>query len=216
MKVEATETKVKKSVQKGTPKTELIIGTSAGKLNAAHKAILEALQQSDKLVEILNDNALKIADSEEKLVNLGVEYTQTKAENDFRLQMEWKQDRANLVNSHLTQEGLTAIPTDKLNSLNNELATLKNDFQQKLNKEVATITASVRKDYENTSALKDSEFKVKEAQNAATINQLQAQLTSAIETASMWKEQLIAEREAGIKRAEASSINSINVGTTAK
>ena len=201
--------------KKGTQKTEVIIGAAAAKMASASKQLKEAFGESEKLAAMLEDQALKVSDYEGKISELGLKYDQAKAEQDFKLQLEYKTDKSAFALSYLDEYGMLAVEKDEYNKIKNGYSSLRSEFDKRLSEKVNETRIQIEKDSATNTQLLKSEFNVKEAQNAANIKQLEAQLASAISTADMWKEQLIAERAAGVERARASSIGSVNV-TAAK
>lgn len=199
---------------KGTAKTEMVIGTAAAKLSAASKAVLEAFSQSEKLVEIMDENALRIAHQEEQITNLAADYERAKAENDFNLQMEYRQGENEFAKGYLEKNDLVAVPNDEYTGLKDKYNTLKKDFDNKLATETAINRNTLEKEYNNQRNLDAANAKADAATKDATITQLNAQLMSAIETAASWKAQLEAQRAAETERAKHSQIGTLNLGGT--
>ncbi len=210
------ENATKRPAKTGTAKTEVIIGTAAGKMLAATRALTDAFAQSEKIVTLLEENSLKIADSEDKLAGLKTEYERTKAEQDFQLNLEYKTNEAEFANRYLQANGKVAVDHDTFNELKEDHDKLKRDFKSQLATETAIVKSQLEKDYASQKALDAANNGLKEAENVARIKSLETQLTAANNMVDVWKGQLEAERNAGIKRAEASQIGTLNVGAGAR
>jgi hypothetical protein len=98
---------------------------------------------------------------------------------------------------------------------------MKNDLEEattkmdaNIQKAVNAATGAMQKEHNNATALAKMEFEKKEAENTAKITQLTEQVKFLQEQVGYWKKALEDEREAGVKRAQASSIGTLNVGNT--
>ena len=85
-----------------------------------------------------------------------------------------------------------------------------------MKKEVASIVATLKTQYENEIKLIHSENKAIAAENAAKIGTLATQNKFLEEQVTKLYLQLDAERAAGIERAKAGSVGSINVAPSNK
>ncbi len=85
-----------------------------------------------------------------------------------------------------------------------------------MKKEVATVAATLKSQYENEIKLIHSENKAIAAENAAKIGTLATQNEFLQEQVTKLYAQLDAERSAGIERAKAGSVGSINVAPAGK
>lgn len=206
----------KRPTKVGTKITEVIIGSAAAKMQAATKAMVEAFNNSGKLETLLSEYSLKIADSEDKLAGLQLDYEHRKAENDFRLNLEYKTNEAEFAKRFLDENGKTAMDSEDLAELTESHNDLKKNFAQKVASEVNASRGIMEKDYLAAKALDAANYSLKEAENVAKIKALETQLSAANQMVEVWKGQLEAERAAGVKRAEASSIGTLNVGAGAR
>lgn len=211
-----TESLVKPKKQVGTKTSEQIIGTAASKLSAASKSALDAFKQVEKLEEACEKATLKLTDTEQKIAALEVEYDQKLDQQKFKLDMEYKTNQASFANKYLSDNQLTAIKTGDLQTLQASLTTLKSEFDQKLNAEVGKAKGMMERDYQSKIDLKVAEFNTTQAQNAAQIESLKSQLAASITNADQWRKALEEEREAGVKRAQASSIGAVNLTSPGK
>lgn len=197
---------------KGTAKTEAIIGTAATKLAAAVKSITEAASTAVQLEGQLTDYNLKVSDLEGKIGSLETEYSQKKAEKEFQLGLDYKTDRQKFAEAFLKENNMVAIVVEEDTKLRTEFNALKSEFDQKVNAEIGKARGIMENQYKNQVALNEAEYKAKEAQNLATINQLKAQLEFSEKQAELWKTSLDEERKAGVERAKASAIGQLTVG----
>lgn len=208
---EAAKQVVKKP-KVGTPKTEAIIGSAAVKLNAGVENLKKVFEQVDKLPGIIQELSLKVADYEDKITSLDQQYTNTRAQKEFELKLAFEASKEAYVNSYLSQNGLVKLDSTKYTGTLTELQGLKSEFHAKLTSEVTSAKLSLTKDFENSLALEKAKFNVQEAENKAKINELQARLEMAMETAEGYKAQLNAERSASVERSKASAVGTISVG----
>lgn len=196
---------------KGTQKTEAIIGTAASKLSVAVKSIQDAAQTAAKLEESLTDYNLKVTDLEAKIASLETVYSQKKAEQDFKLQLDYKTSQKQFAEEFLKGNNMIAVVVEEDTKLRTEYEALKREFDTRLGQEIGKAKGIADNDLKNKTALMESEYKAKEAGNIAKIENLTSQLTFANQQVTLWKEALDKEREAGVQRAQAGSVGSINV-----
>ena len=197
---------------KGTQKTEAIIGTAATKLSAAVKGIQEAAQTASKLEEQLTDYNLRVTDLEGKIGGLEQEYANKKAQQEIDLGLSYKAAQRAFASKFLDENGMIAVVVEEDKKVRNELDTLKANYEKEVASKVAAATNSINTNIENKIKLLEAEYKAKEAQNIARIENLTSQLAFANEQAKLWKESLDAEREAGVKRSANSAVHQ-TIGT---
>lgn len=200
-----------KQKAKGTPKTEVIIGAASNKIVTATKSLNDAVATALKLVDTLDDNALKIADQEEKLSNLNTEYSNKKTQQTIDLELAYKADKKRFVDEYLTENGLVYVERAKYDSLEQSVAEWEEKFAEKVNAEVGKAKGMAQREAESAQKLAEANYQAKEAQNLAKIQNLEAQLKFANEQTAHWQTQLNEERKASVERAKASAVGSITV-----
>lgn len=203
-----SETKQK---AKGTAKTEAIIGAASNKIVTATKSLNDAVATALKLVETMDDNALKIADQEEKLANLNTEYNNKKTQQTIDLELAYKSDKKAFVDQYLVDNGLVYVEKAKYDFLEQSVTEWEEKFDEKVSAEVGKAKGMAQREAENAQKLAEATYQAKEAQNLAKIQNLEAQLKFANEQTQHWQNQLNEERKASVERAKASAVGSITV-----
>lgn len=202
------QTKVK---AKGTPKTEAIIGAASNKLVTATKQLNDAVTTALKLVETADEQALKIADNEEKLHNLQTEYSNKRTQQNIELELAYKADQRAFVNKYLGENGLTACETSEYFELQESIKEWQQKFDEKVSAEVGKAKGMAENAAKSAQLLAEAQYQAKEAQNLAKIQNLEAQLKFANEQTTHWQNQLNEERKASVDRAKAGAVGNINV-----
>jgi hypothetical protein len=190
---------------KGTPKTESIIGAASNKMVTATKALTDAVAQAVKLTDTVNENALKIADQEDKLQGLNTEFQNRRTQHKIDLDLAYKADQAGFAQKYLTENKLTAVPATEYDQLKNSVTEWEQKFEEKVEAEVGKARGIAQSKAESDRRVTEAEYKAKEAQNLATIDSLKQQLQFANEQVASWKGQLDAERNASIERSKSNS-----------
>ena len=186
---------VKTPTKQKVLKTEAIVGTAAAKLTAATTNLKSAVETATKLVEIVETQTLQIAVQEEKLANLTTEYTNKKNQQDIELRQAFQAEQKACADTYLNDNNLVAVDKTKYQELETSLTTLKSEFDAKLASEVGKAKGIATTEAANAAKLAEAEYKAKEAGNIAKIENLQAQLIAANNTADQWKTQLDEERK---------------------
>lgn len=202
--------------KKGTAATELIIGSAASNIRKS----LTALGDAVKTVESLGDKAEEmqglIAQREDRIKELDVTFAETKRQKQVELDLKVKEDEQKVVNDVLAKNNLVAIPQDELNAIKANLTKATNEMQSEISKAVHSATAAMKKEHEAAAALTAAQNETKEAANKAKLDTFESKVKFLEEQVEMWKGALDAERQAGVERAKASSVGTINVGATGK
>jgi hypothetical protein len=210
------ETEVKATTKKGTKTTEQILGTAANKLAASVKSYESFLATIQSMPQTIDNYTLQIANLEEKITTLNTEYKERKRQFDVQLELEKKANINDIVVNHLQSLSQMAVEISEWNKVKEELTKLKTNFETELSKEVGKAVGYAKSNLENEKKLMEAMFKAQEAENKSTITSLTAQLAAAMRDADQWKAQLNSERDASIKRAQASSVGAINVTAPGK
>ena len=206
----------KATTTKRTATTELVLGQAAQQiakavteLNAATKTVSELASQTEALT-------LQVANKEEAIAALEVEYAERKRQGDVDLDLSMKANTERVVSHYLATSGKIAISSNEYNTLQNELSDVKSNTAKTIANEVAAITTTQKAQYENDIRFLQSENKAIAAENASKIGVLEEKNTFLQDQVTKLYLQLDAERAAGIERAKAGSVGSINVAPAGK
>lgn len=202
------------TTKKGTKTTELVVGTAAVKLNQAVKSLQEAVAQASKLEETITGHVLKAEDLEGRISDLQNTYENSKKQMAFDMDLEYKSNQKAFAEKYLSVAGLTAVPTEDWQSVNSELNNIKTEFNNKVNSEVGKVRGQLESAFKQDKQILELAFQAKEADNNAKISQKDQQIAFLEKQAASWEAALNAERQAGIERARASSIGTLNVGSS--
>lgn len=149
---------------------------------------------------------------EDKIGGLEQDLKNKVAQNKIELENAYKADQANFANKYLTENSLVAVAKDKLNELEESLEEATTKMADNVRKAVEAATSSMKKDHENANELAKMTFERTQAENTAKLTQMEAQVKFLSEQVGYWKQALEEERKAGVERAKAASIGTLNVG----
>lgn len=209
------QTQAKQTKAKGTSKTEAIIGAASNKYVTVTKALKSAVDEALKMTDLMGENALRIADQEEKLSNLNTEYNNKRTQNRIDLDLAYKADQKEFADKYLQENGLIAVEKEEYDDMISEISDLKQNFEAKVKAEVGREKAIAENRLENEKRLFEAQYQAKEAQNLARISNLESSLAFANKQADTWEKQLNAERQASIERSKSQSAT-VNVATPTK
>jgi predicted RNase H-like nuclease (RuvC/YqgF family) len=207
---------------KGTPakkasaNTEVVLGQAAAQIAKAVNELKAATATVATLSEQSEELTLLVANKEDAISALEVEYAEKRRQADVELDLSFKANQEKVVNAWLTSNGYTSIATSELTSLRSDLETARTNTEATVKKEVASVVSTLKTQYENEIKLIHSENKAIAAENAAKIGTLATQNKFLEEQVTKLYLQLDAERAAGIERAKAGSVGSINVAPSSK
>lgn len=176
-----------------------------------------------KAINLLKSSTTGLEEMKNELISIDYDLTAKRAELE-KLNIELdERERSRLVEIDIKAKERIVQHIDNFLAETNRISVTKDrydylfnlgaDFDKKLNEKLNAETSKIRAEFNNTLNLKESDFKFREAENAATINSLTSQLASARNEAKVWQDQLTSEREASIERAKASSIGSVNIAS---
>jgi len=202
--------------RKASANTEVVLGQAAAQITKAVNELKAATATVATLSEQSEQLTLLVANKEESIASLEVEYAEKRRQYDVELELSFKANQERVVNEWLRANGYTSIATSELTTLRSELDSTKANTEATVKKEVATVAATLKSQYENEIKLIHSENKAIAAENAAKIGTLATQNEFLQEQVTKLYAQLDAERSAGIERAKAGSVGSINVAPAGK
>jgi hypothetical protein len=202
--------------KKASASTEIVLGQAAQQITKAVSELASATNTINKMVEQAEELTLQVANKEEAIISLDVAFAEKERQLKVDLDLSFRANTDRVVNEYLTSVGKTVIPASELSSLRKELDEVKSNTDGLIKKEVATVVSSLKSQYENEIKLIHSENKAIAAENAAKIGTLANQNEFLSEQVTKLYLQLDAERAAGIERAKAGSVGSINVSGQGK
>lgn len=211
--METTE-KSKKTTTKGSKTTEIIIGSAAAKLTNAVAGMRNAVIEVEKLEGRANDATLQVVNLEDQIGSLKSELSNQKSQNQLELKLAYESDKQSFVSQFLAEKDSKMVSNEEWQKVNNDLYIAKNEQDRAINTAVASATNALKSAHANEIKVAELQHASKEAANNAEITQLKNQNKFLEEQVTMWKAALDAERAAGIERAKAGAINTLNVGGT--
>jgi hypothetical protein len=198
----------------GNKTTEIIIGSAAVKLQNAVKSAYSALEEVKNLDVKAQEGTLKVSDLEDKIGGLKQDLENKTAQNKIDLQQAYDADKKAFVDNWLKENNVVVVDDATYKNLQNELASMEVKMESTVRTEVGKAVGIEKANSANALKIAQLEAEKKEASNVAEISQLKAQIMFLEKTSKSWEDALTAERAAGIERAKASSINTLNVGGT--
>lgn len=206
-----TTTPAKKSAT-----TELVLGQAAQNITKAVTELNTATASVNKLGELVEGLSLQVANKEEAIVALDVQYAEKERQLQVTLDVNFKENTDRVVSAYLTEVGKVAILKSDYASLQKELTDTKAGAEAETKKQVAIVAGTLKSQHENDVKLLQSENQNKTIENTATIKVLTEKNAFLEQQVTLLYNQLNAERAAGIERAKAGSVGSINVSSDRK
>jgi hypothetical protein len=202
----------KANTSKTSATSEVVLGKAAGQLADATNALKGAVALVEGLEQKAKDNALTIANQEEKIAALAVEFAEKERQAKLDLDLKVKENQTKVVTDVLATQSKIAVKQEDFNALQDELTTLKTEFADKVKAEVGKAEGIAKSRFEKERELLEAQQATKEAGNVAEIKNLNQQVAVYKQQAEDWKKQLDDERKAGTERAKAGAIGTMNVG----
>lgn len=204
------------TTKKASVNTEIVLGQAAQQITKAVSELNAATATVGQLVTQAEDLTLQVANKESQIADLDVQYAEKARQAEVEFDLNVKANAERVVTDWLRTNGKVSISSEELSSLQRELADTKANTEAEVKKQVAQATASLKSHYENEIRLLHSENKAVAAENSAKIGTLATQNKFLEEQVTKLYLQLDAERAAGIERAKAGSVGSINVSGQGK
>lgn len=200
----------------GNKTTESIIGAGASKLLNAVSSLQDVVKTLSNIDTIVEENTLKVVGLETTLAELEQQKKNTIAQNRIEIAQQFASDEQAFISDYLKNAGLVTIRPSEVDALKTELANTKSGIEDQVKREVNAQVGAIRAQFTNEAKMAALEHTTKEAQNLAKISQLEDRAAFLEEQVTSWKGALEAERTAGVERAKASSVGSINVTGASK
>lgn len=204
------------STRKASANTEVVLGQAAAQIAKAVNELKAATATVSTLSDQSEQLTMLVANKEEAISALEIEYAEKRRQADVELDLSFRANQEKVVNQWLTSNGYTSIATSELTSLRSDLDTARTNTEATVKKEIASVVSTLKTQYDNEIKLIHSENKAIAAENAAKIGTLATQNKFLEEQVTKLYLQLDAERAAGIERAKAGSVGSINVAPSSK
>lgn len=198
---------------KGTPKTEVIMGTAASKLAAGMKALNETVIELGTMTEKIEENALIIANQEAEIASKEQELKNKIAQDKIELQQAYDSNRKTFVEQWLREKNFIMMDQLALTKLEQELLAAQDGNEEEKKKEIAIITNSMKSAHANELKTKELEFKATQAESNAKLTQMAEKIKFMEEQVASYRKQLDEEREARVKVAQASTIQQTFTGS---
>lgn len=202
----------KTTVKKGNASTEVVLGQAAQQITKAVTELAAATATIGKLASQAEELTLQVSNKEDEIAALDVKFTEKERQLTVDLDLSFKANTNKVVTEYLASVGKESITTSELSSLRSELADVKQSADKTTKEAVGSALATARAQYENDIKLLHSENKAIAAENASKIGVLAEKNKFLDEQVTKLYAQLDAERNAGIERAKAGSVGSINIG----
>ena len=204
---------IKPTQKKSSASTEVVLGQAAQQISKAVSELNSATGTLTKLTSQADELTLLVANKEDQIVALEVEYAEKARQAKVDLELSMKANTEAVVSEHLSSTGKVSISKTELAALTKELADTKANADAETKKQVATVASTLKAQFENDIRFSQAENKAIAAENAAKLNALVQNEKNLQEQVTKLYLQLDAERAAGIERAKAGSVGSINVSS---
>lgn len=198
--------------KKSTQTTEVVLGTAVNNLRKASTELTSAVEVVNKLADTAENLSGQIAEREGKIKELDTEFAERKRQAQVTLELDIKSMEQTAVDSILNRQGKISVLKAEYDGTITALNTLKSEMQKEIAKETAIVTNRLTKEFETEKKLAQSQFDGQQAQTKAELSQKEQQIAFLSEQVNMWKKALDDERQAGVERAKAGAIGSINLG----
>lgn len=199
--------------KKASASTEIVLGQAAQQISKAVNELNSATGTLTKLTSQADELTLLVANKEEQIAALDVEFTEKKRQKEVELDLDFKASKENVVNSFLNENNKVAIAKTDLASLQKELTDTKANAEAETKKQVAIVSSSLKSQFENDLRFLQSENQAKAAENTAKLNALVQNEKNLQEQVDKLYLQLDAERAASIERAKATQGPNITVAS---
>ena len=207
------------ATRKGTNaagKVTTVAQASTVKLNKATDALAKIVAElqgtNDSYEEIVTNIELKQAEME----RLETEFSEKEREMEADLKLRAKESASNLVNEILRSESKVSIEASELESLRNELTTVKANFDKNVKSESEKAIAIVTARHSGEIRAKELEFAAQSATMKAELATAQDKIASYTNQINDYKAQIAADREARVQEAQARGGQSITVQSDSK
>jgi nicotinamide mononucleotide adenylyltransferase len=204
------------TTKKASVSTEIVLGQAAQQITKAVAELNLATASVNELSSKADELTLLVANKEEAIRELDVQFTEKERQLTVELDLSFKANTEKMVKEYLRTVNEVSISNAELTALRSELETVKSNTEAQIKREVAVVAATMKSSHENEVKLIQSENRAISSENAAKIGTLATQNKFLEDQVTKLYLQLDAERAAGIERAKAGSVGSINVSGQGK
>jgi len=197
--------------QKGTAKTEAIIGAAAAKLATAVANAQAAVSELQGMNESLEAKTLAHANMESQIAALEQDKINKVAQNELEIGLQFKADQQKYVTQFLGDQGLVAIPATEHQSLKTQVETLNKDMEANITERVNAATEQIKSEYDQQAKIAELTYSTKEAQNVAQIQFMQERINALQVENENWRTALDEQRKASVEMVRSSAVGTINV-----
>lgn len=198
--------------KKASTSSEVVLGSAVAEMKKVTVAIANATSQVEGLAERAESLQLEIASREDRIKELDVTYEEIHRQKKVDLELTLKADREKAAVSIIEAQGKVVVVKEELENLKSSLSEYKESFDEKLKAEIGKVQGIMNSNYENRIKLMEAEYKAKEAGNVAKIESLDHQVKAQTAEIERLYKAIEAEREASVKRAEASRMPAMTIG----
>ena len=204
---------IKPTTKKATASTEVVLGAAAQQIAKAVSELNSATNTVNQLASQAEELTLLVANKENQIAELEVQYAEKARQAEVDLNLSIKANQERVVNEVLRSSGMESISSTELKALRQELESVKANADAETKKQVSIVSSTLKAQFDNDLRFIQSENKAIAAENASKIGVLAEKNKFLDEQVTKLYLQLDAERAAGIERAKAGSVGSINVGS---
>lgn len=201
------------TTKKASASTEIVLGQAAQQIAKAVSELNSATNTVNQLASQAEELTLLVANKENQIAELEVQYAEKARQAEVDLNLSIKANQERVVNEVLRSSGMESISSTELKALRQELESVKANADAETKKQVSIVSSTLKAQFDNDLRFIQSENKAIAAENASKIGVLAEKNKFLDEQVTKLYLQLDAERAAGIERAKAGSVGSINVGS---
>jgi len=203
---------IKPTTKKSSVSTELVLGQAASQIAKAVTELNLAVSTVNQLTSQAEELTLLVANKETLIADLEVSYAEKARQAEVEFDLNMKANAERVLSDYLRSNDKVAVASSELSSLQKELAETKAGAEAETKKQVAIVSSTLKTAFDNDVRFLQSENKAIAAENASKIGVLAEKNKFLEEQVTKLYLQLDAERAAGIERARAGAVGSINVG----
>ena len=174
--------------------------------NTAAEALKELIQEAEEVSK-------KIQELEIEKNTLAEELEISKRENKIELGLSVKENEEEVLQNILDTRSLETINPEELEELRETADRATSELKEEIQKAVDAAIEEKRIKDQLAKSEADKEVAVERATNQAKIDSFETQIDNERKVSEDLRVQLSAEREAGVKRAEAAGSMTINTGS---
>jgi len=181
----------------------VLINQTALKLTKAAQDLAKVVESIGTLSSTQEEVMNQIAVRETELKSLEQKFAEENRRRQVEFTISLKDNQLATVTQVLKDQNKIPVDQAVFTKLQTDFTKLQTEFENAVKAEVAKATAIVASKYENASNQKDLELKAKEAETRAQITSMTDKCNLLLTQVNDYKTQIMEEREARIKEAQA-------------